>query len=305
MHASAWTNLPETKLVGVYGSSPERRESFARDFGIPHVATLEELISRCDVVDVVTQNHLHFTQGQQAIRAGRHVLIEKPTALTHKEALELACAADRAKVKHGTVHPMRFSPSFNAFWEHVEAGTVGVPVRCEVKGCWPRPASYYAASGGWRSEPGKSGGGVLIHQFIHLLDLALWRLGDIVRIESCTMKRPNGKGVEQSFTAEAQFASGVTVNLDGSSGEGSPGAKSFVVHGGKGRIAYGGGKIAVRLDGDGTERIIPYPPEGNPLESLLLEFAQSIETGCAFSPSLFDGAANMKVIEALYSLGRK
>lgn len=302
-HAQAWQEISGITAAGVFGSDKARREDFGRKFGIPCFESLDALFSRCDIVDVVTQNYLHPAQGMSAIRAGKHVLIEKPTALTHREALDLAVAADHAKVRHGTVHPLRYSHAVNAFWRVVESGIVGAPGRCVVEGSWPRPDSYYAENGGWRKTADKCGGGVLIHQFIHFLDLALWKFGGIDRVESCSMEGGD-RGVEQAFTAKVRFANGVSGVLRGSSRKKVPGGKTFTVFGEKGSVSFSGNTVSLRPGGEEKAIVTEHPQACDPLWSLLTGFKEAVELNADFSPSLFEAADCMRAVEGLYAAGR-
>ena len=98
------------KVAAVCASTPERGEMFAREYGIPRVATVEEMIAdpNIDVIDICTPNPLHFEVARAAVLAGKSVLCEKPLTVTAAEAYELARLAEERGVVCGTVFNNRF-----------------------------------------------------------------------------------------------------------------------------------------------------------------------------------------------------
>ena len=104
----------EYQLVGFYDIDEENAKLCAEEFGIKYYATIEELLERCDVIDVVTPTLSHYDAAVKAIKGQRHVFIEKPVTNTVEEARDLMNLAHEAKVKVQVGHVERFNPAFAA-----------------------------------------------------------------------------------------------------------------------------------------------------------------------------------------------
>ena len=172
---------PEVELVGVFSRRPERAAAMAERFGIP-VATrnFEDLlrIPNLDAVAVVTPNSTHAVFVRQAIRAGKHVLCDKPLALSGREGAALLKAAGAAGVRHVTFVPYRFSPAAVAMKEAMGEGRVGRLV--SVRASWG--VDMRSEPLRWRFQRKLSGAGVVADLGAHILDLITWWVGPIRRV---------------------------------------------------------------------------------------------------------------------------
>ncbi|TIP61806.1 MAG: Gfo/Idh/MocA family oxidoreductase, partial [Mesorhizobium sp.] len=122
------------EITAVMSSSAERAEAYARENGIPAaVSTLDALLSTdIDAVYISTTNELHLEQGLAAIKAGKHVLCEKPLALTSADARKMVAAAREAGIVFGTNHHLRNAGTHRAMRKAIADGRIGKPVAARV-----------------------------------------------------------------------------------------------------------------------------------------------------------------------------
>lgn len=167
----------DLRLVGVLGRDLRRAVDFAAQYGLP-VATDDPaaFFARPDiqVVCVVTPSGLHLEPALQAIRAGKHLLIEKPLEIDLPRVDALLAAAGAAGVGVDCIFQARFTEGAQAVKQAVEQGRFGRLCLCSAYVKWHRGVSYYS---GWKGTLAIDGGGVLINQSIHAVDLLQWLVG--------------------------------------------------------------------------------------------------------------------------------
>ncbi|GAA0904018.1 Gfo/Idh/MocA family oxidoreductase [Streptomyces thermoalcalitolerans] len=161
--------------VAVFSSSPERGRQFAERHQVPVAAgTLEEALSvPADAVYISTTNELHRDQAVAAAAAGRHVLCEKPLAMTLDDAADIVRAARAAGVVLGTNHHLRASPVVRTIQKLVAAGDIGRPLAVRVHHAVELPQRLR----GWRLENPAAGGGVVLDITVHDADALRFVLG--------------------------------------------------------------------------------------------------------------------------------
>jgi UDP-N-acetyl-2-amino-2-deoxyglucuronate dehydrogenase len=212
-HAEALARVPGARLVVVADPELARARRLAERAGCDAVADPEEALGRPDVraACVVAPNHLHAPLVMAAARHGRAVLLEKPPARDLAEAVALveACAG---RVPFGLVLQNRFAPEARALREAVRAGELGTPVTASVVvRCW-RDDAYFRA-GPWRGRRETAGGGALLVQAIHALDLLDWIAGPVVAAAARAGTRKHAVDVEDLLSAVLELASGATATL--------------------------------------------------------------------------------------------
>ncbi|WP_192357112.1 Gfo/Idh/MocA family protein [Mesorhizobium mediterraneum] len=167
---------PNSEITAVMSSSPERATSYAKENGIPlAVSTLDELLgSDIDAVYISTTNELHLEQALAAIRAGKHVLCEKPLALTSADARKMVAAAKAAGIVLGTNHHLRNAGSHRAMREAIAGGRIGKPIAARVFHSVYLPENLQ----GWRITRPEAGGGVVLDITVHDADTLRFVLDD-------------------------------------------------------------------------------------------------------------------------------
>jgi predicted dehydrogenase len=173
-HARALLDLKDrAEVVAAYSPTAARRESFARSYGLPVADDLEAILSdpAVDAVFVLTPPNSHLDMVERAAGAGKHVLLEKPLEVTTERARRLVECAQSAGVTLGVVFQNRFRPAALALRELVDAGRLGDVVSASLRLYNWRPQSYYDQPG--RGTLARDGGGVLLTQAIHTIDLMI------------------------------------------------------------------------------------------------------------------------------------
>lgn len=167
---------PNSEITAVMSSSPERAAAYAKENGIPlAVSTLDALLgSDIDAVYISTTNELHLEQALAAFKAGKHVLCEKPLALTSADARTMVAAAKAAGIVLGTNHHLRNAGSHRAMREAIAAGRIGKPIAARVFHSVYLPENLQ----GWRITRPEAGGGVVLDITVHDADTLRFVLGD-------------------------------------------------------------------------------------------------------------------------------
>ena len=208
-HAEAIARTEGARLVAVCRSNPEQVAEAEERFGVPCELGYEALLARPDVdaVCICTPSGLHAAQAIAAARARKHVLLEKPMALTLADADATITACREAGVVLQIAQQRRTDPLFRAIHDAVEAGAFGRMVLGTISAPYNRTESYYE-SADWRGTWALDGGGALMNQSIHLVDLLVWYMGDVeeVRAHADTLVRPIE--VEDTVAATLRFANG-------------------------------------------------------------------------------------------------
>jgi UDP-N-acetyl-2-amino-2-deoxyglucuronate dehydrogenase len=196
------------RLVGVGHPEPARGQAIAAAFGAPRMDPAALLAHpEVDIISICTPSGNHAAEAIAAAQAGKHVLVEKPMALTLADADRMIAVARQAGVRLGVVLQRRTEPAFQQLRAAVAKGELGGLTLGVVTMPYHRPQSYYEQAG-WRGTWGADGGGVLMNQGIHLIDLLVWLMGDPVAVqaEAATLRR--AIEVEDTLAATLRFASG-------------------------------------------------------------------------------------------------
>lgn len=183
IHAAALSSLPESELVAVCDRSRERAEAFAADYGARPFDDVDVLLheSGCEAVVIGTPHPLHAEPALLAAQAGVHVLVEKPLAASLADCDRMLAAAEQVGVKLGVISQRRLYEPVQRMKRAIDAGKIGRPVLGTfLMHSW-RDEAYYR-SDPWRGKWDTEGGGVLVNQSPHMLDILQWLMGDIAEI---------------------------------------------------------------------------------------------------------------------------
>ncbi len=199
-HAQAIAQLTHARIAGVANKIPERCRAFCERNRVPFwTLNLDELVGRpdVDIVCIATPSGAHLEPALAAIRAGKHVVIEKPMEISTDRADEIIRAADAAGVRVVPIFQARFGEGARTVKAALEAGRLGRLVLASVYVKWHRPASYYT---GWKGTLALDGGGAIINQGIHGVDLLQWFAGMPVEVFAWKTRRVH-TGIEGEDTA--------------------------------------------------------------------------------------------------------
>ncbi|GAA1196137.1 Gfo/Idh/MocA family protein [Prauserella alba] len=208
-HAAAYAELPDVELVGCADVDPERAAAFAGRYGAAPARPDEILDSELDLVSVCTPHPTHEAVVTAAASRGLHILCEKPIATDLAAAGRMVRACDDAGVTLGVLFQRRFWPAAQRIRRAVDDGTLGRPVLGDVAVLLHRDSTYYNADP-WRGTWATDGGGVLMTQAVHQLDLLQWYMGDPVEVSAAHATFAHGDAIEVEDTAVAtvRFAGG-------------------------------------------------------------------------------------------------
>lgn len=216
-HAAAIESVDGARLVGVFDPVPEAAERAAHAYGTRKFDSLEEMLAckETEAVCVCTPNGLHAPIALKALDAGRHVVIEKPMALTLKDADEIARAALRQNLCVSVISQLRFSPAIQAVKQALEEKRLGKVVSASLAMKYWRDSAYYASSN-WRGTWAMDGGGALMNQGIHGVDLLQYLAGPVCRLTAVCKTQTKKIEVEDSAAAVLEFENGAVGTLEGS-----------------------------------------------------------------------------------------
>jgi UDP-N-acetyl-2-amino-2-deoxyglucuronate dehydrogenase len=216
-HARSIAEIPGCRLAAVCDASPAKAQALAEQFSAEAYADYAALLRRADidVVNITTPSGTHAELGLAALRAGKHVLVEKPIDIALDRADLLIAAARQAGRQLGVVSQHRFDPAIVALKQAAQAGKLGQLNFGAAHTKWYRSQSYYD-SAAWRGTWALDGGGALMNQSIHYVDLLQYLMGPVAEVSAYTANRLHARiEVEDVAVAAVRFASGALGLIEG------------------------------------------------------------------------------------------
>jgi UDP-N-acetyl-2-amino-2-deoxyglucuronate dehydrogenase len=239
-HAKAIAEVPNARVAALVSRHPDNARKLAAAVGLdcPHFTDLADALKLpdVDVVIVTTPSGAHLEPAVAAARAGKHVVVEKPLEITVERCDRIIAACDQNGVQLCTIFPSRFGDANRALKQAVESGRFGRLTLGETTCKWWRPQSYYD-EGGWKGTLALDGGGALMNQAIHNVDLLLWMMGDVTHVSGFTATLAHERiEVEDTAVACLRFAHGAlgVIQATTSVHPGLP--KTIAVHGDRGSV---------------------------------------------------------------------
>ncbi|HEX3148505.1 MAG TPA: Gfo/Idh/MocA family oxidoreductase [Gemmataceae bacterium] len=183
IHVAALRAVPEADLVAVCDALPDRAAAFAAKHGVRPFTDVATMLreAKVDTVIIGTPHPVHSAPAIQAAAAGVHVLVEKPLAANLVDCDAMIAAAKKSGVTLGVISQRRFCPAVRRMKEAIDAGKLGMPALGVFIGYNWRDAAYYQ-SDPWRGKWDAEGGGVLVNQSPHQLDILLWLMGPAAEV---------------------------------------------------------------------------------------------------------------------------
>jgi predicted dehydrogenase len=287
-HARALRAIRDVEISAVYAPTRRHAERLAAHYGGTAYDSFEQLLDHrpLDTVVIGSPSGAHAEQGIAAARRGLHVLVEKPIDVTTARADALIDETTRAGVTLGVIFQDRLKPDVQRLKALVDGGRIGTPILADARVKWYRPPSYYQGSR-WRGTQALDGGGALMNQGVHTVDLLLWLFGPVRCVFGRTATRLHAIEVEDTAVAVLEFASGALGTLE---------AATSAFPGYSRRIELTGSNGTLILDGDN-------------LTAIDLQDARDDErptrpagvTASAASPVVADATAHVRVLEDFIS----
>src|SRR5215831_6380451 len=211
-HARAASAIPGVEIVAVYGDNPDKVNQLCSEYGAVAHRDLETFLAGGAMDIVGSPSGLHAKQGILAAQQGLHVLVEKPIAISTEQSRALIGACEKAGVKLGVVFQDRFKPQIRRLRHLIREETLGRILLADARVKWYRPPEYYSQSR-WRGTWQLDGGGALMNQGVHTVDLLLWLLGDVVRVQAQTAALLHSIETEDTALALLEFRTGALASL--------------------------------------------------------------------------------------------
>jgi len=245
VHYRAVMQSRAAEVVSVYGRNPEKAQTFAGQYGIKAYHDLESFLAAddLDAVTIATASGTHLELATLAAAHGKHVLCEKPLEITPERTEELIQACRQNQVKLGVLFQARFDDSVRQAKAAIERGRLGKILFASCQMHWFRNQAYYA-SAAWRGTWALDGGGCLMNQGIHSIDLLLHLAGEPVRVAAFRGAQTHQEiEVEDNLAAIVRFRSGAigTIEASTSCAPGFP--RRIEISGELGSIAIEGNSI--------------------------------------------------------------
>lgn len=208
-HAEAISAADKGFLVGVADKNAENAEAFAKEHGCAVFSDADELLSsdEIDVVCICVPSGLHAMFAVKAAEAGKHFVVEKPMAITKEQLDNIAEACEKNGVKGCVISQLRFSQSVQTVKNAIDSGLLGDIVFVDLKMKYYRTPEYFAASP-WKGTFAMDGGGALMNQGIHGIDLIQYLAGPVISVSGVCKTMVHSIEVEDTASLTLEFANG-------------------------------------------------------------------------------------------------
>lgn len=209
VHASEMVKIPEAELIAVCDSKPEQAARFSAQYGAAAYTDLDAFLARADLeaVCICTPSGLHVEQAIRAAKAGKHVLCEKPMSIEITGMDRMIEACRESGVKLATIFPRRMSPQAQYAKQLIEQGALGKLSLCSAYVKIYRSQDYYD-SAGWRGTWEMDGGGAMMNQGIHTVDLLQWLAGNVASLQGKARNVLRNIEVEDTAITMLEYESG-------------------------------------------------------------------------------------------------
>lgn len=235
-HAKAIADLRGAKLVACFDALPQSADRFAAAQGCKAYHRLDDLLAdpAVQVVTIGTPSGAHMEPAVAAAQAGKHVIVEKPLEITLARCDKILNACAKSGVMCSTIFPSRFHASSLEVKRAIDGGRFGKLTLGDAYVKWFRTQAYYD-SGAWRGTWELDGGGALMNQAIHSVDLLTWFMGPVTEIRAHTATLAHERiAVEDTAVATLRFASGALGVIEASTAAWPGYLKRIEIHGDQG-----------------------------------------------------------------------
>jgi predicted dehydrogenase len=235
-HARAIGEIRGAKLVGGFDAEPAAADKLAANCGCKAYHHLKDMLAdpEIDVVTVGTPSGAHLEPAVAAARAGKHVIVEKPLEITLRRCDKIISECEKAGVVLSTIFPSRFHDASRELKRAVDQGRFGRLTLGDAIVKWYRTQAYYD-SGAWRGTWELDGGGALMNQAIHSVDLLAWLMGPAVEVRAQTALLAHQRiAVEDTAVATVRFANGALGIIEASTAVYPGYLKRIEIHGSMG-----------------------------------------------------------------------
>jgi UDP-N-acetyl-2-amino-2-deoxyglucuronate dehydrogenase len=217
--AGALMRIDEAQILAVADIDPARAKDLAQKIEVPRIYSSDaELIAdpEIDVVCVCTPSGMHAEHAVRALEAGKHVAVEKPMEITLAACDRMIAAERHSGRKLTVISQHRFDPATIMVKEAIDSGKLGKIILADASVKWWRKQEYYDSSGGWRGTWGMDGGGSLMNQGVHTVDVLQWLTGGVESVFAHTATAAHDIETEDIAVAALKFNCGAIGTLTAS-----------------------------------------------------------------------------------------
>jgi len=210
VHAKAVCGSGNTVLTAVCGSDKDRVRDFSKAYGIKGYVNLDEFLKDpgIDIVDIVNRHDLHAQAAVRSLLSGKDVILEKPMAVTLDAADAIIDACKKTGRKLSVISQHRYDQAYIEAKRIIESGGLGKVIFSCVLMRWHKPEEYFSGYRSWLSNSDTSGGGVLMMQAVHLIDVFTWILGPVSSVRGDVYIKTHRIGVEDTAIASVKLHNG-------------------------------------------------------------------------------------------------
>ena len=312
VHATALIDISDAELLGAWDLDPKRAEEFCKKYSISPYDSLDSLLNdeKVDAVCICTPSIAHKEQAIAALKAGKHVVLEKPMSLCEKDAREVCDVAESRGRLLTVVSQTRFSEDVQKVKKLISENAFGKLCFCDLYMKYYRSPEYFSESP-WRGRKKFDGGGALMNQGIHGIDLMRYLVGDAKLLQGRVKTLVHDIEVEDSAAAILEYDCGALGVIEGSTCA-SPGfRRRIVINGERGYVILSDTTIEkLYIDGKMliSQEIDPHPSTAaspklasNELhKAQLLNFISAINKEAELIVTPYDGYYAVSLIESIY-----
>ena len=307
VHAEAWSHT-DARIAAFVGTAGAGGDALAGAYAARFVTDLDAVLADVDVVDICTPTHLHAEFTLRAAAAAKHVICEKPIALTVGEGRRMIVACRTAGVRLLVAHVLRFFPEYRLAREMTARGDIGAPAVLRLSRCTFRPRK----TDNWYVDPERSGG-MMLDLMVHDIDYARWVAGDVVRVFAKAAQTSGRPDETDHALAILTHRSGAISHLEGSWAYPPPIFQTrFEIAGSAGLIEFPGpapAAIEMHLrggEGSNHEVQLPRSPlHESPYATQLRAFHEALTSGTDPPVSAEDGLAAVRIARAAIESARR
>jgi UDP-N-acetyl-2-amino-2-deoxyglucuronate dehydrogenase len=294
------------RVVGVFGENRDKARQLAARHEAAVFDTLETLLGHpaLDLVMIGSPSGRHAEQARAAARAGRHMLVEKPLDISTARIDALLTEVARAGVTLGVFLQDRLKPAIVSLRQRLNAGEIGRPLLATGTIKWFRPPEYYAMSR-WRGTWALDGGGALMNQGIHTVDLMVFLLGPVRRVCGFVATQFHQIEAEDTATAVFEFASGTLGTIEATTAAAPAQPRRLEIVGTGGTLVLEGDDLAGTSGAPPENATSPAVSDVTAHERIIVDFVDAVRHGRAPVCDGHEGRRSVEIVEAVYRSARE
>jgi UDP-N-acetyl-2-amino-2-deoxyglucuronate dehydrogenase len=302
-HAKAASSIPGASVVAVIAPTSDHATQLANEYGAAAYSDLPSFLAHrpMDMVAVGSPSGLHAEHGIAVARHGLHVLVEKPIDVSTVRADALIAEAERAGVTLGVIFQDRLKPDVSRLKAIVDGGAIGKPILADARVKWYRSPAYYRESL-WRGTQALDGGGALMNQAVHTVDLLLWLFGPVRRVFGKTATRLHDIESEDTAVAVLEFENGALGTLEAATSAYPGYSRRLGLTGSEGTVILDGDRL-IAVDLRSAADVLPQRtqsacgPRGSGAPRAVIKVGAATPSESASSPVVSDVTAHRDVFE--------